>query len=365
MKYLKRVTLNGGVLSFPTFFPDATRGVIKTLDSEDLLRVNVEGVIVNTYHLMSQPGQKYLKKIGGIRKFMNWSGFVISDSGGFQLLSMIYKNKDLGEVSSEGIYFKVGSMGEKTGYKFSPEKCIEVQFDIGSDIVVCLDDCPRVDATRTENELSVKRTIGWAKKCKDEYSRQLDRGTMNNKDRPKLMAIVQGGKYKDLRRSCAEELIETGFDLYGFGGWPLDGEGKVDLEMLDFTAKLLPDDLPKYALGVGDPRGIVDCVGLGYNIFDCVLPTRDARHKGIYVLDGNPDGAGFLKGSIYRRIQISGSKYAKDNFPISPFCDCLTCRKYSKAYLRHLFKIGDSTAGRLATIHNLRVYTKLIERLRR
>lgn len=364
MPYLRQMAIKGNVLPFPTFFPDATRGVIKTLDAEDLLGAKVEGVIVNTYHLMSQPGEKFLKKIGGIKKFMGWPGFVISDSGGFQLLSMIYKNKELGRVSDEGVYFKVGTLGGRRDYRFSPERCIEVQFNIGSDIIVCLDDCPAIKASRAEIEISVRRTLAWAKRCKKRYSELWGKNGLGRDERPKLMAIVQGGKYRDLREECAEGLVAMGFDLYGFGGWPLGGDGRVDLEMLGQTAKLLPSDLPKYALGVGDPEGMVDCARLGYSIFDCVLPTRDARHQGIYVLDGDLKRSNPLKGRIYGRIQIGGSRYARDSRPISEVCDCLTCRRYSRAYLRHLFKVGDSVAGRLATIHNLRTYTRLVEKLR-
>ncbi len=324
-------------IKFPIFLPDATMAVARSLDSKDLERAGIEGVVVNTYHLMTQPGMEIIKKAGGVKKFMNWRGLVVSDSGGFQLLSLVYKNKKFGKVTSNGIL-------KDNKYILTPEKSIKVQIGLDADILICLDDCPRGDASQKEIKTSVKRTIKWAKRCKEEFLQHGKKGQM-------LFAVVQGGNNRKFRKYCAKELIKIGFDGYCFGGWPIGKNGKVDLKTLKYTASLLPKNKPKFALGIGDPKTITECFKYGYNIFDCVLPTRDARHQRLYV-------------GKNKYLYISKNKYA-DNFgPIEKHCDCHTCKNYSLAYLNHLFKIGDSSAWRLATIHNLRFYSRLIENLR-
>jgi queuine tRNA-ribosyltransferase len=366
MEYLKQISIKDKKIPFPTFFPDATRGVIRGLDSCDLKAAKVEGLIVNTYHLMTQPGTTVLEEIGGIKKFMNWDGWVVSDSGGFQLLSMIYRNASLGKITADGVTFYRGSKGRRKRYHFTPEKSIQVQFSIGSDILICLDDCPSATANQEENEISVKRTIQWAKRCKEEYLKQLDLCKIDGSHRPHLFAVIQGGNDKNLREKCANELMKIGFDGFGFGGWPLGRQGNLNTEILSFTANLMPDNLPKFALGVGNPQAIVEGFKMGYNIFDCVLPTRDARHQRLYVFSEDPEKIDILDPKeIYQYLYILREKYVRDDKPISEFCDCYTCKNYSRSYLHHLFKIEDSLAGRLATIHNLRMYTRLIENLRK
>ncbi len=346
-------------LTLPTFFPDATRGVIRGLDSHDLKQAQVEGVIVNTYHLFTSPGQNIIKLASGIKKFMNWDGVVISDSGGFQLLSLIYKNKSFGSINDEGVTFYKNSRGGKEKYNFTPEKSIQMQFSLGADIMVCLDDCPPIKASIEDYKTSVRRTIEWAKRSKAEYLKQVEQRGLKESERPWLFGVIQGGNNQDLRKECADELIKIGFDGYGFGGWPLDQDGQFDQEILKFTADLMPDNLPKYALGVGNPQSIADCYKMGYNIFDCVLPTRDGRHQRLYILKDDP-----LSGSNYEYLYIAEEKYANDFSAIDPKCDCFCCLNYTKSYLHHLFSIGDSLAERLATIHNLRTYTRLMEGLR-
>jgi len=365
MEYLKEASINGKKVFFPIYFPDATRAVVRSLDSIDLKEAKVEGIVINTYHLMTQPGTSVIKEIGGVRKYMNWPGLIVSDSGGFQLLSMIYKNKELGTVNSNGVVFHLGSKGEKKKYIFTPEKSIEVQFELEADLMVCLDDCPAINAKPEEVELSVNRTIEWAKRGKEEYLKQLEQRKMSDSSRPTLLAVIQGGHDKKLRERCGRALVEIGFDGYGFGGWPLDEQGKVNLKILEFTASLTPDDKLKFALGVGNPSAIAGGFKVGYHIFDCVLPTRDARHQRLYVFAKDPDKADLLNDEeIHQFVYIMREKYVRDGSPISEFCDCHTCRNFSRAYLRHLFEIKDSLAWRLATIHNLRTYTKLTEVLR-
>lgn len=363
--HLRNYLIKGKKISFPIYCPDATRAVVRGLDTRDLEAAKVEALVVNTYHLMTQPGKSVFKKLGGIKSYMNWSGLIISDSGGFQVLSMIYRNKSFGKINDEGVIFYHSSGGKKKKYRFTPEKSIEVQFNLGADILICLDDCPAARAAKEKIEVSVRRTIEWAARCKEKFLSEIEAKKMKEDERPLLFAVIQGGDDKNLRKKCAEGLKKIGFDGFCFGGWPINKEGNFNLDILKYTLELMPWDLPKFALGVGTPQDIVDCFKLGYNIFDCVLPTRDARHQRLYIFSQNPEKADILKKNIHEHLYILREKYVRDNSPISEFCDCHTCRNYSRAYLHHLFRIEDSLAGRLATIHNLRTYTKLIEVLRK
>jgi queuine tRNA-ribosyltransferase len=356
---MESITIKNKTLQLPTFFPDATRGVIRSIDSQDLESVKVEGLIVNTYHLMSKPGATVLKEIGGIKPFMDWNGWIISDSGGFQLLSMIYQNPEFGKINDDGVIFYKDSKGGKKKYQFTPEKSIQIQFAIGADIMICLDDCPPLKATEEDEIKSVERTIKWAKRCKEEFNLQLKNKKISENDRPKLFAVIQGGNSRELREKCAIGLREIGFDGFGFGGWPLDQQGNYNYEILKFTADLMPNGLPKYGLGIGNPQAIFECYKMGYNIFDCVLPTRDARHQRLYLLNTKGEGEN------YSYLHIAKEQYVRDPNPIDKECDCHTCQHYSRAYLNHLFAIEDTAAYRLATIHNLRTYTRLIEQIRK
>jgi len=373
MKYLKSIKIGSKILRFPVYFPDATRAVIRSLDSQALLEIGLEGLILNPYHLMSLPGEKAIRKLGGIKKYMSWPGLVVTDSGGWQLLSLVYKDPSFGRVTDQGVVFHKGSLGEKKKYLFTPEKSVQVQFDLDSDILVCLDDCPGRNATKKETERAVFRTIEWAKRCKTEYEKQLKTrscltGTSNRTKRPLLLAVVQGGHDKRLRKICAEGLLKIGFDGYGLGGWLSDKSGRLNLKMIGFISKLLPRNRPKFALGVGYPWDIIDLTKLGFQIFDCVIPTRDARHKRLYVWTKDPQKADILKTNSRRLFKFfypDKEKYSLDKNPVDRFCDCLLCRNYSRAYLHHLFKIQDSLSWRLASLHNLRLYAKLTEILRK
>jgi len=365
MNYLKSIVLEKIEIKFPIYFPDATRGVIRSLDSQDLEEVGVEGVVVNSFHLMSEPGPTVLKSHKGIKNFMGWDGWVVSDSGGFQLLSLVYENKSFGKIDDNGITFYRDSKGKKSRHQLTPEKAIQIQFNIGADIMICLDDCPSAKATIEENHESVRRTIEWAKRSKDEFLKQISNRRINE-NRPMLFAVIHGGNDKSLREECARELINIGFDGFCFGGWPLDNNKKLNHDILSFTASLMPSELPKFALGVGNPKAVVDCVKMGYTIFDCVLPTRDARHKRLYVYIKDPQEIDIFNEEIITDfVYITDERYVRDPSPISNYCDCHTCKNYSRSYLRHLFEIEDSLAWRLATIHNLRTYSKLIEILRK
>lgn len=362
---VKELIARNKKIKLPIFMPDATRGVIRGLDSDDLKNDNVEGLVTNTYHLSNNPGSTVLEELGGLAKFMNWDGLLVTDSGGFQLLSIVYQDPSLGKISDKGVTFYKKTANSKKKISFTPEKSIQMQFRINSDVMVCLDDCPREGCSDEENETSVNRTIEWAKRCKEEFERQCESRKLDEKDKPLLFAVIQGGDSKQQRESCYKKFSGLDFDGYGFGGWPLNPDKSLNTEILSFTASLIPDDKYKYALGVGTPDGIVECFKMGYSMFDCVLPTRDGRHGRIYVLNEGLSAENVLSSSsTFSHMHILEEKYVRDPNPIDPSCDCTVCQGYSRAYLQHLFRINDTLAGRFATIHNLRTYTRLIELLR-
>lgn len=367
-KYMqKNFDLKGKTMVLPTFFPDATRGVIRSAGSNDLVNTSVEGLIVNTYHLLSQPGPSVLKSIGGIKKFMSWDGWIISDSGGFQMFSIIQKNKSLGSITKDGVTFHLGTKGGRKKYKITPEKCIQIQFDIGSDIMIVLDYFTPYKTDDETIKTTVDWTLEWAQRCKDEFELQCKIRKIKENQKPKLFGVVQGAHNKRERERCAIGLQKIGFDGYGYGGWPFDENSNFDLDITEFIPTLFPKQTVLYGLGVGNPQAIVDSVKFGWDIFDCVLPTRDARHKRLYVFTKDPKKIKdiYREDNWYGYLYISRERYVRDNSPISEYCDCYTCKNYNRAYLNHLFTIEDSLAWRLSTIHNLRMYTMLMEILRR
>lgn len=352
-------------LDLPIFMPDATRGVIKALDSQDLLKAGIEGVVTNTFHLSSDPGASVLKNFGGLKRFMGWPGFIISDSGGFQLLSLVYSGSSRATIQEQGIkFYRKGTSG-KSKVLFTPEKSIALQFAIGADIMICLDDCPKFACSQQENRDSVERTLSWARRSRQEFDRLCQQFELDEDSRPKLFGVIQGDQSPELRKYCFEGLKDIGFDGYGFGGWPLLKDKSLNHHMLGLVADLIPQEFPKYALGVGSPDGIVACYKLGYRIFDCVLPTRDGRHARLYNLIPGLSSANILvQETVFEHFHIKREKYRRDDRPIDDNCDCRTCQNYTRGYLQHLFAIEDSLAGRLATIHNLRTYTRLTKLLR-
>ncbi len=339
-----------GVLPTPLFFPDATKAVVRSVDSQDVINTKTSGILVNTLHLYLDLGKRVLKKFKGIGPLMGWPGALISDSGGFQVMSLA-KNGS-GKVTDAGVSFH---LNKKKKVLLTPEKSIEFQSWLKTDLMVVLDDFTMPQASYEEAKETVRRTIVWAKRSKAEFERIY----REKRERPYLIAVVQGGSWPDLRKECALRLAEIGFDGYGYGGWPLTVEGKFDYE----SAKIIAENVPKkswlYGLGIGKPDEIANLVKLGYDIFDCVLPTRDARHGRLYV--SNNDHNDYKN---YKFYTPDKEKYSIDDRPIDSQCDCLLCKNYSRAYLRHLFKIEDLTAVRLATIHNLRFYSRLMEKLR-
>jgi len=344
-----------GRLDLPVFLPDGTRGVVRSLDASDVETCGIRAVVVNALHLSHSPGTSVVKAAGGIHKFMGWNRPVLSDSGGFQAYSLGARSGAKAKVTDRGIAYRYAGSGEND--TLTPEGTINVQMDLGADIVVCLDECTHPDAPREEQERSVERTIRWAGECRAEFYRRLDREPPAG-PRPLLFAVVQGGNDRTLRTRCAEALVAMGFDGYGYGGWPVDDEGLL-IDAVALTAELLPKDKPRMGLGIGMPPNIRDCWRMGYSLFDCVLPTRDARHGRLYIMKGEG-----LEGDFFGFLGIEKEAFVRDNSPVDPACDCLTCRRYSRGYLHHLFQIEDRLAWRLASIHNLRFYSRLIERLK-
>lgn len=376
---MQTITIKGQDYRLPIYLPDATLGVARSLDSLDLAKVGLEGVMINTYHLIQRPGEEILAKVGGIKNLMNWPGFVSSDSGGFQLFSLIQKNPNLGKITDEGIVLYSGPSRQRKTL-FTPEDSIRMQFTLGSDVMICLDDFSPPSADEKRIKESVERTIAWAKRAKTEFALQLKKHGFSEANRPLLLAPIQGHNHEKLRAYCSEELQKIGFDIYGLGGWPLDNQGKFDYSFCQKNADLTPKDSLRFALGVGTPENIVKLFFMGYQFFDCVLPTRDARHQRLYVFKLDPASLDRAKlqelaaedrlSEIFDYLYISKGQHTTDLAPVSEFCDCPICQKndgtpqVSKAYLHHLFKISDGSAFRLASLHNLRTYARVMEVLR-
>lgn len=323
--------------------PDATLGAVRTLTTKQVEDAGVQMLVVNTLHLLMSIGIERMREFGGIKKLMGWSGKMLSDSGGFQVYSLIHRKSTVGKVTQYGVYFTSPRDGKRL--LLTPEISIDMQMALGTDILVVLDDCRYSEVSREEAEESIVNTTRWAKRAHDHF---LENYADKAKTR-KLFAVVHGGLFEDLRKRSAQELIDIGFDGYCFGGWPVDSSGTLVEETLGLTAELLPDNLPKYAMGVGKPDDIRKCYALGYSMFDCVLPTRNARHGLLYTNDGE--------------LRITKAEFADDMQTIDDTCRCETCQRYSRAYLHHLFQVKELTAFSLATIHNVAFYSKLMEKL--
>jgi queuine tRNA-ribosyltransferase len=346
---MKTLKLPHGELLLPIYLPDATRGVVRTVDSADLEACRVEAVVMSAYHLMLNPGSTTVQALGGVHRMTGWQRPIITDSGGFQIYSLIRQNPKYGSLSNKGATFRIEGGAHK--YNLTPEKSIQLQMSYGADVVICLDDCTHVDDSLVAQRESIRRTIDWARRSKSEFERLIDQKKGGPDQCPRIFAVIQGGGVRDLRKECAEALLEIGFDGYGFGGWPLDSKGSLLTDVLEYTRSLVPVEFPLHALGIAHPANIKLCTRLGYDMFDGAMPTRDARHGRLYC--DNPT-----------YVYIYDKRYIKSSDPIFSNCDCLACTRYSLGYLHHLFRIGDHLAQRLATIHNLRFMTLLIEGLR-
>jgi len=303
---------------------------------------------------MQTPGAPTIQGLGGLHQMTGWRGPIVTDSGGFQAYSLIHQNPKNGRLTDEGIVFR--APGAEREIQLTPEKTVQLQIGFGADVVVCLDDCTHAEADDAAQRDSIRRTIAWAARCKAEFERRVDEKELA--PRPQLFAVIQGGKSRDLRRECAEALLKLGFDGFGYGGWPLDSQGNLLADILAYTRELVPPEFPLHALGVGHPRNVVDCARMGWTIFDSAMPTRDARHGRLYSFKERG-----LSGDWLGYVYLGDSKHIKASQPVDPECDCLCCARYSLGYLHHLFKLNDSLHFRLATLHNLRFMTRLIDRL--
>lgn len=332
---LGRITTPHGSFETPVFMAVGTQGTVKTLVKEELEEIGSNIILGNTYHLWCQPGSDVVREAGGLHKFMNWDRSILTDSGGFQVFSLA----KLRDITEEGVTFRHHKSGAKLF--LSPEISMKIQNDLGSDIMMCFDECPPYPSSYEYMKNSVDRTLRWAKRCIDAHSRKDEQG---------LFGIVQGGIYPDLRKYCAEELKKLPFDGYAVGGTAVGEPKELQNEVLDYTVPLLPEDKPRYLMGVGSPGAILDAVERGIDMFDCVLPTRIARHGTAMTSKG--------------RLVIKNKEYERDFTPLDPNCDCYCCKHYTKAYLRHLFKANEMLAYRLLSIHNVNFLVKLTDGIR-
>ncbi len=326
---------NYGSFETPMFMPVGTLATVKTLTPEEVKACHAGIILSNTYHLWLRPGEDIVNKAGGLHKFMNYDGPILTDSGGFQVFSLA-KNKKK-DIVEEGVHFKSHLDGQKLF--LTPEKSIEIQNKLDSDIAMSFDECPPYPVTYEYMKNSVERTLRWAKRGKDVHSNP----------NQSLFGIVQGGEFEDLRKYSAEETVKMNFDGYSIGGTSVGEDKDTMYKMIDYAVPYLPEDKPRYLMGVGDPLDIIEGVIRGIDMFDCVLPTRIARH-----------GNAFTK---YGKINIKNAKYKEDFSPLDE-CDCYTCKNYTKAYIRHLIVSGEALGGRLLSIHNIRFLIKLTEELR-
>lgn len=343
-----------GIIKTPFFMPDATRGYVKQLTNKETLETGTKALVVNTFHLYLQPGLDIIKKAGGIHKFMNWSGPILSDSGGFQVFSLIHRNSAMGKINDDKVIFKSPLNGST--HELSPEKSIQIQFDLGVDMMVCLDDCPPNEFSRPDLEKAVARTISWAKRCKIEFEKQIKKRRLTGAKKPLLFAVVQGGAELDLRKYCADELTKIGFDGYGFGARPVDKDGNFLEEVLKKTAEYIPKDSLRFALGIGTPEDIIRCSKMGWDMFDCVIPTREGRHGRLFQ---------FKKNKKHQTLNINNAKFSTDFTIINIGSRITELKKHSRAYLHHLFKLKEPLGQKLATLNNLEFYQDLLANIRK
>ncbi len=332
-----KIKTNYGTFETPMFMPVGTRATVKSLSPEELKAANCGIILSNTYHLWLRPGEDIVNKCGGLHKFMNYNGPILTDSGGFQVFSLA-KNKEK-DITEEGVFFKSHIDGSKLF--LTPEKSISIQNKLDSDIAMSFDECPPASANYEYLKNSIERTLRWAKRGQK----------VHNNPNQALFGIVQGGAHEDLRKYSAIETVKMNFDGYSIGGVANDGESKEDMyKAIDYSIPYLPEDKVRYLMGVGEPIDIIEGVIRGVDIFDCVLPTRIARHGQAFTRHG--------------KINLNNAKYKEDLLPIEEGCDCYTCKNYERAYIRHLITTSETLGGRLLSIHNIRFLTRLAEELR-
>jgi queuine tRNA-ribosyltransferase len=324
-----------GTVETPVFMPVGTQATIKTLNPEEVRELGARIILSNTYHLYLRPGHDLVAEAGGLHKFMNWNGTILTDSGGFQVFSL----SGLRKITEEGVKFRSHIDGSE--HFLSPEKAMEIQNALGSDIMMAFDECTPWPAEHKYVKDSLERTTRWLKRCKEAHRRPHDQA---------LFGIIQGGTYADLRRQSVEEICSIDLPGYAVGGLSVGEPKDLMAEMLDVTVPLIPDNKPRYLMGVGSPEDLVEGVGQGIDMFDCVLPTRIARHGTVFLPEG--------------KMTVRNAEFARDFRPIQEGCDCYACRHYTRAYIRHLLKAEEMLGLRLCSIHNLRFLVRLMEEIR-
>jgi queuine tRNA-ribosyltransferase len=345
----------------PVFMPVGTAGTVKAVAQDVLETLGAEIILGNTYHLYLRPGHEAIRRMGGLHKFISWPRAMLTDSGGYQVFSL----SQLRKVSDEGVRFR--SHLDGSSHFFTPEHSVDVQIALGADICMAFDECTEYPASRARAEESLRLTMAWARRSLDHFQAHRDEvvwrddlgvpqvpstwGPGNESRTQSLFGIVQGGTYRDLRRESAERLVEMDFDGYAIGGLSVGEPRALTMETIAEVLPLLPADKPRYLMGVGYPDEIEQYARMGVDMMDCVLPTRAARHGLLFTSEG--------------RLNIKGKRYAEDQGPPDPACECMVCRRYSRAYLRHLMHAGEALSATLNTIHNLAYYLGIMERVRK
>lgn len=324
-----------GSFETPAFMPVGTQATVKTMSPEELKAMNAGIILSNTYHLWLRPGNDVIKEAGGLHKFMNWDRPILTDSGGFQVFSL----SEFRNIKEEGVHFRNHMNGDKLF--LSPEKAMEIQNDLGSDIMMAFDECPPFPATHEYMKSSVERTSRWAERCLEAHARPKDQG---------LFGIIQGGEFEDLRKQSARDLVSLDFPGYAIGGLSVGEPKDVMNRALEFTTPLMPTNKPRYLMGVGSPDSLIDGAIRGIDMFDCVLPTRIARNGTLMTSTG--------------RMNIKNAVFKRDFRPIDEKCDCYTCKNYSRAYVNHLIRADETFGLRLTSYHNLQFLLNLMEQVR-
>ncbi len=328
---LGRVTTPHGEFTTPVFMPVGTRASVKGMTPEELKEMGVGIILANTYHLFLRPGHELIRDLGGLHRFMHWDGPILTDSGGFQVFSL----SEFRKISEEGVYFSSHLDGSR--HMLTPERAVEIQEALGADIIMALDECAPYPAELDYVKKSMELTHRWAKRCRD----------AKKETGQALFGIIQGGMHRELRGESVKAITEIGFDGYAIGGLSVGEEKGLMREMVSFTAERMPEGSPRYLMGVGTPEDLVFGVESGVDMFDCVMPTRNARNGTLFTRRG--------------KLVIKNARYEKDPAPVDEGCGCYACRNYSRAYLRHLFMAGEILASRLNTVHNLYYYTSLMK----
>jgi queuine tRNA-ribosyltransferase len=354
-----------GIVETPVFMPVGTAGTVKGMAQEQMEELGVNLLLANTYHLYLRPGHETICEFGGLHRFMGWPHAILTDSGGFQIMSL----KGLGQVTEDGFHFR--SHLDGSSHTLSPERVVEVQLALGADIIMTLDECVEFPSSHDTLRRAVKLTGRWARRAKEFWLRQncrdsgslirdpettspsfpkTEHRTPNPAPSSALFGIVQGGTDRDLRRESAEEICDIGFEGYAVGGLSVGEPKSATYDIAGFTVELLPADRPRYLMGVGTPADLVECVARGIDLFDCVMPTRNARNACVFTSEG--------------KLVIKNVRYARDPAPLDPACECRVCSRYSRGYLRHLFVAGEMLAAILATYHNLYFYLDTMRQIR-